>query len=203
MRTLSLVSCSCIVFLVGCGGEVSTATNPARPSLADAPDDAASASAPGRVAQTSNDRCARPRTISLTGGAVTLKDDTGDATDEFSSLDCESRGTADSLRGPQRYYQLPVRKGRTYVFSLTPSFHAVVYGFDKSAGCSERTIQSACRSKGARGFASGLINPGTGNPGATVFSVPPPFVPQSDMDLVLVVDSDEGSGSFVLTISET
>lgn len=85
---------------------------------------------------------------------------------------------------------------------LTPSFHAVLYGFDRAAGCTEQGIRSACRSSGTSGFASGLVNPGTGNPGATVFAVPPPFRPERDMDLVLAVDSDYGSGTFVLVITE-
>lgn len=78
----------------------------------------------------------------------------------------------------------------------------MIYGFDGSFACNEGTIRSACRSAGADGFASGLINPGTGKPGATVFPVPPPFQPQRDMDLTLVVDSDGAAGSFALTITE-
>ncbi len=175
---------------MGCGGETT--------------DEVAPPGSPNPSVSTNavNDRCASARTLSLSPSPVEIHDETASVTDEFPDLDCGSRGTAAALHGPQRYYRLSLLKGRTYTFSLNPGFHSVVYGFEASVGCSEKAITTACKSGGSSGFASALINPGTGSPGATVFGVPPPFVAGHDMEFILVVDSDGASGGFNLKISE-
>jgi hypothetical protein len=150
-----------------------------------------------------SDRCATPQMLTFIDGEVSVRDDTSSATDEFLPLDCQSRGTAGTLNGPQRYYALSVTRGATYSFVLNATFHSVLYAFDARGGCSQEALQSACRSEGASSFASGLIHPGTGGPNpGVVFDVPPDFAPAEDMPLILVVDSDGGGGGYELTVQE-
>lgn len=193
---------SVLVSAAGCGGEVATAER--HDEQAPSPVGAGPSGEPrsDTATRSDNDRCASPARLNLTGGRAVVVEDTSAVADEFSGLDCNSRGTAGTLSGPQKYFVLHVQGGKTYRFALTPSFHAVLVGFEAAVGCTEAAIQDACRGNDARGFASGLINPGTGTPGATAFSVAPPYHADRDKDLVLVIDSDGGSGSFELSIVE-
>lgn len=151
-----------------------------------------------------SDRCATPQPLLFVEGAVAVRGDTTRATDELSTLDCGSRGAAGPLSGPQHYYAISMRAGATYSFVLTAAFHSVLYGVDERLGCTLESMQRGCRSEGESGFASGLINPGTGGPNpGVVFDVPPDFAPDVDMDLILVVDSDGGRGAYELTVRET
>lgn len=151
-----------------------------------------------------SDRCATPQVLTFEDGEASARNDTSVATDEFASLDCESRGTAGSLSGPQHYYSVFVSAGATYSFVLNATFHSVLFGFDARTVCSQESLQRACRSGDGGGFASGLINPGTGGPNpGVVFDVPPDFAPDVDMNLILVVDSDGGGGAYELTVRET
>lgn len=151
-----------------------------------------------------SDRCLEPRTLRLIEGEVVVRADTTSGTDEFSGLDCGSRGTVGPLNGPQHYYLVSVRAGATYSFILNATFHSVLYGFDAGTECSRERLQSACRSDGPMGFTSGLINPGTGGPNpGVVFDMPPDFTPEEDMEVIVVVDSDGASGAYELTVRET
>ena len=141
-----------------------------------------------------------PQALTFIDQEVDVRGDTSSTSDEFASLDCESRGAASPLNGPQPYYSVSTRGGATYSFDLVAAFHSILYGFDERTSCSHEELQSACRSEGVTGFASGLINPGTGGP---IFELPPDFTPEEDMELILVVDSDGGSGSYQLTVRET
>lgn len=209
MQLRQILVLSAAVLLAACGGqtvsdEAPAETEPrsAQPSPARPPSGTAAPGQPPMPPAGENDRCAAPARLALADGRVVVSDRTSDASDEFVALDCNSRGTAGPLKGPQKYFMLPVRHGHTYTFALTPTFHAVVVGFEATVACTETAIQLACREGGARGFASGLINPGTGKPGATVFATVPPYHAERDTDLVLVIDSDGASGSFELTITE-
>lgn len=208
MNFRDLLACSAALVLSACGGQTADSQvggdeprGAAEPSRPRAPSGDAPAVAP-TPPTTGNDRCAAPARLTLSDGRVVVSGSTSDASDEFGVLDCNSRGTAGPLKGPQQYFTLRVRQGHTYTFALTPTFHAVVVGFEATVACTEAAIQVACREGGARGFASGLINPGTGKPGATVFATVPPYHAERDTDLVLVIDSDGASGSFELTIVE-
>lgn len=196
-----------VLVLASCGGELAgeeraIATQSYPPVAATPP---VRGSAEGTALSSGagpSDRCSSPERLVLTNGVASVRGETVTARDEFPALDCESRGTADTLVGPQRYYAMSVRAGRTYRFALRPTFHAVLFGFDADVTCNEGALRDACRSRGEHGFASGLINPGTGSPGATVFAVPPPYAATRDGDLVVVVDSDGASGSYELTVRE-
>lgn len=199
LAALGFVLLGCL----GCGGEIDAPE--ASPDAKASSTAGAKPAAPEPTRSSSSgpsDRCTAPERVALADGAAVIRGETTTASDEFPSLDCESRGTADTLVGPQRYYALSVHAGRTYRFALTPTFHAVLFGFEADVACTPEAIQLACRSGGRRGFASGLVNPGTGRPGATVFAVPPPYMATRDVELVIVVDSDYASGSYELAIRE-
>ena len=189
MKLRQIVTCIAAVLLSGCGGQTASEdraadgerNGAAQPTPPRAPCGYPSPVQPTPTA-TGNDRCAAPARLTFTGGRIVVSERTSDASDEFVALDCDSRGTAGPLNGPQKYFMLPVRQGHTYTFALTPTFHAVVVGFEATVACTESAIQLACREGGARGFASGLINPGTGKPGATVFATVPPYHAERDTD---------------------
>jgi hypothetical protein len=139
-----------------------------------------------------SDACAAPTDIDLSNGPLALTGDTRGADDEHPDLTCESPHVAFSFDQGQRYYRFEAEEGRTYDFSLTPSFYGFLYVFPESVGCTVDAIQAACSSDGESGMVSPIVNPGT--TGRSSFLAP------ASERYVIGVDGDTSEGPFELVI---
>ncbi len=138
-----------------------------------------------------SDRCAGALTLTLTAGKATVSGTTAKASNEYgNAIRC---GEQSALAGPQRYYKVPMTKGRTYRVELTPQFAAMFYLF---TDCSKNIINTDCTSGGATGFYSGAAAAG-----ATTSAT---FTAPATGSFRLAVDSAgaTASGAFSLTVTE-
>jgi hypothetical protein len=96
--------------------------------------------------------CSTPQALYFVKGVATVNGDTSVSSNEFgTSIRCNASASY-AQDGPQLYYWANLAKGKTYRFSLSPTFTAYIYVFGNS--CSVSTINSDCGSNYVRGFAT-------------------------------------------------
>ena len=137
------------------------------------------------------DRCAGATALTFSGGQASASGTTATASNEYgNAIRC---GEATAFAGPQRYYKIPMTKGRTYRVDLLPQFAAVFYLF---SDCSKNIINTDCTSGGATGFYSG-----TAAAGSTTTAT---FTAPATGSFRLAVDSAGAtiSGAYKITVTE-
>ena len=98
-----------------------------------------------------NGKCASAQTVTLTNGKATVTGDTTNQTNEFGTqINCGSTSSSYIFDGNQLYYKVALTAGKSYKFTLAPSFYyAGLYLW--TAGCYPAAINSGCGSGGNPG----------------------------------------------------
>jgi hypothetical protein len=141
-----------------------------------------------------NNKCTSPKTLTLTGGKVTVKGTTTSAGNEFgTAIRCGMSATY-AQDGEQVYYALGMTAGKTYKISLKPTFYAHFYLFNSA--CNAPAINASCGSGGATGDVQGYVYPN--NTGVITFTA------KTSGTWKIAVDSVSPSygGAFELSIEE-
>ncbi len=141
-----------------------------------------------------NDRCAKAKKLSFVGGEATVNGHTSGAANEHqSAITCGH--SSYKYVGGQLYYKVSMTAGKTYTFTLKPTFYATLYLF-RSSNCTAAGINGDCSSGGKTGAFDYYVAP---NQSDTLI-----FTPSTSGDYTIAVDSRYVSyaGSFTLEVKE-
>ena len=137
-----------------------------------------------------NGSCAKPTALVLGGSPTVELGSTGPLKNDLASVSCGT--TLGPWTGPQAYYQVSLKKGRTYTVTLSPetSFDPALYAFEASTSCTNAAVNTACKGQASDKIGGGLQETIT-------------LAPANDTTVVLVVDSWSPSevGTYSLSIS--
>jgi hypothetical protein len=147
------------------------------------------------------DRCSKAAPITLVQNKLTVAGDTTGARNEYGkNIQCGFPSSSSPFVGPQRYYRLAMKAGKTYKLSLYSSFstsskRAVLYLFPFRDCGSANKIDKDCGSNGASGAALGPV--ASGKTMTLSFKAP------ASMDHVIAVDgvTTESEGVYRLTVT--
>jgi hypothetical protein len=141
-----------------------------------------------------NDTCANAKQLTMSGGKVSVSDNTSPYSNEYgTAINCGG-STTSIMAGKQLYYKVALTAGKTYQVSMASKYY---YGrFYIFTGCGVNKINGDCGSGGKTGDVSGYIS--TNQTGNIIFK------PATSGTYYVAVDSTNSSysGGFTLTVQE-
>ena len=136
-----------------------------------------------------NGTCAKAKAVTVGSKKVTVTGTTHGTTNEYADkIKCGST----SAKGPQAYYKLSLTPGKTYKFTIKPTFSAKFYIFGST--CSAAQIDTDCASKGQTGDYTYSFSSSTSD--TTIYFK----AKQSTYHMAIDSSSDSYAGTFTVEI---